>query len=262
MAVSMINMRTFDNSIVKIECHDRVDSCQDIAREYAKEGYADKYAVVSKYDHKLGGDDKGIYMSLLLRPSFFPSQAGLLSALSVSAFAKALAEHTEMRIGIGWVSSIYCEGKHIGGVSVEGKLGDMNGYEYIIINFAVKLSDEDFPPRLTDLVKRIFENDNHSITAIIAKNILNKFFPLYANMRSSTKFMQTYKQRFVLTGHRVKRIKNGKRSSPRVLGIRTEDCALLLEAKNAPFDVVTSPTEVIIPKSIKLPKPPKKTGII
>ena len=56
MAVSMISMRTFDNSIVKLECHDRVESCQEIAREYAKEGYADKYAVISEYDYKLGGD--------------------------------------------------------------------------------------------------------------------------------------------------------------------------------------------------------------
>ena len=262
MAVSMTSMRTFDNSIVKLECHDRVESCQAIAREYASEGYADKYAVISNYDYKLGGDEKGVYMSLLLRPSFFPSQAGLLSALSVSALANALAEHTEMRIGIGWVSSIYCEGKHIGGVSIEGKIGEMNGYEYIIINFAVKLSDENFPPRLTDLVKKIFENDKHSVTEIIAKNILNKFFPLYANMRNSTKFMQTYKQRFVLTGHRVKRIKNGKKKSMRVLGVRTEDCALLLESKAESYDAVTSPQEVIIPKSVRLPKPPKQTGMI
>ena len=230
MAVSMINMRTFDNSIVKLECHNRVESCQDIAREYAKEGYADKYAVISEYDYKLGGEEKGIYMSLLLRPSFFPSQAGLLPALSVTALARALAEHTEKRIGIGWISSIYCEGRQIGGVTIEGKIGEMNGYEYIIINFAVKLSEENFPPRLTDLVKRIFEKDNHSVTAIIAKNILNKFFPLYANMRGSTKFMQTYKQRFILTGHRVKHTKDGKRRSVRVLGVRAEDGALLIES--------------------------------
>lgn len=254
MAMSMINMRTFDNSIVKLECHDRVESCQEIARQYAKEGYADKYAVVSEYDYKLGGEERGIYISLLLRPSFFPSQATLLSPLSAVAFARALAEHTEGRIGIGWVSSIYCEGKQIGGVSIEGKLGDMNGYEYLIINFAARLTEEDFPPRLSDLVKRIFEADNHSVTTIIAKNILNKFFPIYSTMRSSTKFMQNYKQRFILTGHRVKWVKHGRRTSRRVLGVRAEDGALLLEAKNREHDVVTSPSEIIIPKQIKLPK--------
>ena len=81
-------------------------------------------------------------------------------------------------------------------------------------------------------------------------------------MRTSTKFMQIYKQRFILTGHRVKRIKNGKKSSVRVLGIRAEDCALLLEAKHESYDAVTSPQEVIIPKSVRLPNPPKQTGII
>ena len=73
-------------------------------------------------------------------------------------------------------------------------------------------------------------------------------------MRSSTKFMQNYKQRFILTGHRVKWVKDGRRTSRRVLGVRAEDGALLLEAKNREHDVVTSPSEIIIPKQIKLPK--------
>ena len=136
MSMSIISMRTFDNSVVKLETHDRVESCAAIAREYAAEGYADKYAVVSKYDYKFGADAKGIYMSLLLRPSFFPSQAGLLSSLATVALVKALEEHTEKKLGIGWVSNVYCEGKHIGGVTIEGKLDNYTNYEYIIINFS------------------------------------------------------------------------------------------------------------------------------
>lgn len=254
MAMSIISMRTFDNSIVKLETHDRVESCAAIAREYAAEGYADKYAVVSEYDYKFGCDARGIYMSLLLRPSFFPSQAGLLSSLATVALVKALEEHTEKKLGIGWVSNVYCEGRHIGGVTIEGKLDNHTNYEYIIINFAIRLSDDDFPPRLTDLVKKIFESDNGSVVTIIAKNILNKFFPFYSNMKNSSKFMQTYRQKFILSGHKVRCLLNGKRSLCKVLSIRPEDCALVLETPEKKIVEITSPANVIIPKIVKLPK--------
>ena len=254
MATSLLSIRTSDNSIVKLECHDRVESCAAIAREYANEGYADRFAVISEYDYKYGGESRGIYMSLLLRPSFFPSQAGLLSSLATVAFIRALEEHTTKRLGIGWVSNIYCEGKQIGGVNIEGKLDNFTTYEYVIINFAAKLSGEDFPPRMTDLARKVFESDSNSITTLISKNILGKFFPLYSNMRSSTKFMQAYHQRFILSGKKIKLIENGKKVSCKVLSIRQEDCALLVEAKDKSIRIITSPTSVIIPKSIRLSK--------
>ena len=250
----VISMRASDNSVVRLECHKRVESCAAIAREYAMQGYTDRFAVISEYDDKNGGESRGIYMSLLLRPSFFPSQAGLLSSLATVALIKALEEHTTSRLGIGWVSNIYCEGRQIGGVTIEGKLDNFTTYEYIIVNFSAKLPNDDFPPRLTDLVRKVFESDNNSITTIIAKNILNKFFPLYTNMKNSSKFMQTYHQKFILSGVKLKLIENGKKTTCKVLNIRLEDCALLVEAKDKSIQTITTPNSVIIPKTVKLSK--------
>ena len=252
MTGNTVSMRASDNSIVKLECHTRVESCAAIAREYAKSGGADRFAVISEYDFKNGGEACGVYMSLLLRPSFFPSQAGLLSSLATVALVKALEEHTTSRIGIGWVSSVYCEGKQIGGVTIEGKLDNYTTYEYIIINFSARLSAEDFPPRLTDLVRKVFESDNNSIATIIAKNILNKFFPLYANLKSPAKFMQTYHQKFILSGVKTKYIEDGKKKSCKVLSVRPEDCALIVEKRDKGILEITTPASVIIPKTVRL----------
>ena len=173
-----INVRVAD-SMVKLEYHERLDSVASLAREYAKNGYPDRYAVLAEYDGAHEADGKGLYMSLILRPSIFPSQAGLLSSLSAVAMTLALDEHTSKKLGIGWVSNIYCNNKYIGGATIEGKLDNFTTYEYIIINFAVKLSKEDFPNRITDLIKKVFESDNTSVGVIIAKTLLSKFFPLY-----------------------------------------------------------------------------------
>lgn len=255
MAHSIISMRAQDNSIVKLECHDRIESCASLMRDYAADpSYSDRFAVIAEQDFSYGGDTKGMYMSLLLRPSLFPSQAGLLTALATVALVKALEEHTTKRLGIGWVGGVYCEGKHIGGVTIEGKLDNYATYEYIIVNFAVRLPREDFPPRLTDMIKKVFESNNNSIATIIAKNVLNKFFPFYANMKTSTSFMASYHKRFILSGTKVKLIEDGKRRSCKVLSVDTATSALIVETKKEGIKHITRPASVIIPKKVKLKK--------
>ena len=253
MGRNSISIRASDNSIVKLECYDRLPSVVDTAREYARAGYPDRYAIISEYEEKFP-DARGVYMSLILRPSIFPSQAGLLSSLAAVALATALDEHTTKPVGIGWVSSIYCNGKQIGGVSIEGKLDNFTTYEYIIVNFGVRLSDEDFPPRVTDLIKKVFESDNNSVATIIAKTILSKFFSLYPSMKNHTKFMNIYRQKFALAGTKVKYITAGKRSSCRILNVDPDDCGLIVELKDKSIKKITTPTSVIIPKTVKLPK--------
>ena len=105
MVLNKVSMRASDDSIVTLECHDRLASTAKLAREYAANGYPDRYAVVSEFDDERGADKRGIYLSCILRPSFFPSQAPLLTALAAVSFVTALEEHTQKRLGIGWVSS-------------------------------------------------------------------------------------------------------------------------------------------------------------
>lgn len=254
MVISTTNIRATDDSIVTLECHDRLESTVALARKYASEGYPDRYAVVSEYDNEKGEDKAGIYISLLLRPSFFPAQAGLLSSLSAVALVSALEDYTTKRLGIGWVSNAYCEGRMFGGITIEGKLDDFLTYEYIIVNFSATLSNESFPPRFTDLVKKVFEGDKTTITSLIARSILSKFFPLYANMKNTAKFMNIYRKKFILFGVKIKRISDGKKSTCRVMSVSTSDCSLLVENKDGSTEKIITPASVIIPKTVRLPK--------
>ena len=252
MNPELISVRESDNNIVKLECYNRLDSTVKLARAYARDGYPDRYAVVAEY---LGGsDERGIHMSIILRPSIFPSQAGLLSSLASVALVTALEDHTSKRLGIGWVSNVFCDGVQVGGVTIEGKLDNFTSYEYIIVTFSVMLSDENFPPRLSDLIKKVFETENNTLASIIAKNIISKFFPLYSSLKSPDKFMTLYMDKFVLTGTKVKLLKDGKKQTCKVLGIEPSTCALLLEEPDKSVTRVTSPTSVQIPKIVKLPK--------
>ena len=174
-----ITIREADGGVINMEIYTELNSVTALARESAKNGYPDRYVVFSEKQHRHGHEDgfeNGMYMACILRPSLFPSQASLLGALSATALATALEEHTTARLGIGWVSDIYCEGVKIGETSIEGKLDNHTTYEYIIVTFSVKLDSDNFPPRLSDMIRKVFEVENTSISMIVARGVLNRFF--------------------------------------------------------------------------------------
>lgn len=252
-------MRASDGSVVKLECHNALPSTARLARQYAKIGYPDRYAVFAEGRKKLDDDGKfhgdierGVFISCILRPSIFPSQAALMSLLSAVAMTTALDQHTTGKLGIGWVSTIFCDGKQIGEVKIEGKLDNFTSYEYLIVTFSAVLSEESFPPRLTDIIRKVFESDNSSVYVIIAKNILNSFFPLYSNLKNPAKFMDTYRKRFILRGQKVKYLGGEKKETCKVLGVDETNGALIVEDKRKRVIPISTPNKVIIPKKISI----------
>ena len=146
-------IRMNDGNIIKLEYYKSLPSTSALAKKYARDGYPDRYVVLAEENEST--QNKGIYMSLILRPSIFPSQAVFVGPLSAVATALALGEHASKNIGIGWVSDIFCDGELIGDVSVEGKLDSFTSYEYIILNFSIKLGKESFPRFVERLNKKM-----------------------------------------------------------------------------------------------------------
>lgn len=258
---SVVTYRETDGSIINFEAHSSLKSPLELARYYATEkNYPDRYVVftdrlakvktIAKKDYEAEAE-RGIFMSCILRPSIFPSQAALLNAMSTAAMVSALEDHTTKDMGIGWVSDVYCDGVKIGSVSLEGKLDNFTTYEYIIISFNAKLSKENFPPTLADMVKKVFESENTSVNMIIARNILTKFFKFYQNIKTPQKFMTEYTQRFALRGKKVKYFRDEKWKTHKVLGIDSRTGELIIDNGKNPDIRVSSPVLIQNPKKIK-----------
>lgn len=258
----VVSIRESDGSIVKLEIHRSLRSTSRLAREYANLGYPDRYAVFAEKRIKLttgkAGEraetERGLFLSIILRPSLFPSQASLMGALAGTSLVSALEEHTEKKLGIGWVSDVYCDGVKIGGATVEGKLDRFGSYEYIIVSFDIKTDNKNFPPRLTDMMRKVFEEENTSIPMIMARSIISKFFKYYPSLRNEPKFMNTYVQKFVLRGKRVKYQTEQKRISCKVLNVEMKSGALVLEKRNGEIIYATSPKNLTLPKRIRIKK--------
>ena len=81
---SLVHLRAEDGSIIRLEYHETCPSVAELARRYAIAGYPDRYVVVSERQTKVDAcgrplkadkEEVGVYISLILRPSMFPSQA-------------------------------------------------------------------------------------------------------------------------------------------------------------------------------------------
>lgn len=256
--VNIVSFRASDGNTVKLEYRESLPSTVALAKEYARDGYPDRYVVFAEQQtavSAVGGSvsenepEKGIFLSCILRPSIFPSQAGSIGPLSAVALASALEEHTMKNIGIGWVSDIYSDGVKIGCTSVEGKLDNFTSYEYLIVSFAVKL-DKKFTPRLTDMVRRVFEDDCPTIPMIMAKTVLNRFFAIYREIKNPAKHLNHYVNKFALTDKKIKFIEDGKKKSVKVIGINKENMALIIETKDGRHINVSSHSSVVIPNKI------------
>ncbi len=256
--VNIVSFRASDGNTVKLEYRESLPSTVALAKEYARGGYPDRYVVFAEQQtavSAVGGSvsenepEKGIFLSCILRPSIFPSQAGSIGPLSAVALASALEEHTMKNIGIGWVSDIYSDGVKIGCTSVEGKLDNFTSYEYLIVSFAVKL-DKKFTPRLTDMVRRVFEDDCPTIPMIMAKTVLNRFFAIYREIKNPAKHLNHYVNKFALTDKKIKFIEDGKKKSVKVIGINKENMALIIETKDGRHINVSSHSSVVIPNKI------------
>ena len=252
--------RVGDGTNVKIEYHKMLYSTSELAKKYASEGYPDRYAVFAEAQGtskitgtKLGDGEfeKGIFISLILRPSIFPSQAGLLGHLTAVGLISALDEYSAKPLGLSWVSDIYCGGVRIGGSSIEGKLDSYSSYEYLIINVAVRLDKESFPPRLTDMIRKVFGEDCQSVPMIIAKSVLGKLMLAYSAIRNPAKYMDEYRRRFILEGEKIKYIDGDKKRSCRVVDINRDSGSLIIELKGSRQIEIKSPSQVIMPKRLE-----------
>lgn len=256
---TVFSFRASDGNTVKLEYRQSLPSTVALAKDYAKMGYPDRYAVFAERQTEAsavgttpadGESEKGVFLSCILRPSISPSQVGIIGPLSALAFALALEEHTMKKIGIGWISDIYCDGVKIGGVTIEGKLDSNTSYEYLILSFAVKLDEKNFQPRLTDMVRQVFEENCVSVPMIIAKTVLNKFFSVYTELRTPEKHLNSYISRFALTDKKITYLEKGKKKSAKVIGVNEDDITLNIELRDGRKINISSASSVIIPNKL------------
>ena len=97
--------------------------------------------------------DKGIYLSILLRPESRPADTAVITAWTAVAICDAIEEVCLFRPDIKWVNDLQFDGRKITGILTEMSLeGESGLISSVIIGIGINVNQtpEDFPEELRD----------------------------------------------------------------------------------------------------------------
>ncbi|NIK77637.1 BirA family biotin operon repressor/biotin-[acetyl-CoA-carboxylase] ligase [Paenibacillus castaneae] len=143
-----------------IQHFDSVESTQNLARSAAEEGAAEGTLFIAEQQVNGRGrmgrswvspQGKGIWMSMVLRPSVPIHFAPQLTLLTAVALCRSLKRITSLPIGIKWPNDLLIDGKKISGILLESS-AEEERLRYVIagIGISVNLDKEDYPEEILE----------------------------------------------------------------------------------------------------------------
>lgn len=132
----------------EIAYHRETDSTNLRAKELAEQGAPEGTVVIAEKQTSGRGRrgrswfspaEKGIYASLILRPSLPPNEAPKIVLLTSVAAADALSTQTHLDVMIKWPNDILVKGKKIAGILID--IGtEMDTVNYVIVGLGLNVN--------------------------------------------------------------------------------------------------------------------------
>ena len=171
-------------------------------------------------------EGKGVYLSLVLRPSLPMTEAQAVTVSAAVAVCRAVKKLCGLELGIKWVNDLYYNGKKVCGILTEAALDLESGmldYAVLGLGFNVIAPAEGWPDDLRDVAGAIYDGTPApGARAMLAAAFLNEFWPLYrAGLRGG--YLDEYRSRQALVGRQV--LVTPRQGEPRqaaALGINDE----------------------------------------
>lgn len=202
-------------SHLPLHVYKTVDSTNNVAKKLALEGADHGTAILSFHQShgkgRLGRTfispaNTGIYMSVLLKPSFDMSHSVLITTAASVAVVRAIEKVTGLAPEIKWVNDIYVNGKKICGILTEAITGFETGQiEYLIVGIGINCSIKGFPDDLLQIAGALSGDfsKNH-----LAAEVLNQLLPLIDHIEDRS-FIQDYRSHSMVLGKTITVYKGG-----------------------------------------------------
>lgn len=199
---------------LKIEVRNTVTSTNAVLKEIASKG-ADEGTVLAASEQTAGRgrfarkfyspSDSGVYMSILLRPSFSCEKAVQITTAAAVAVAEAAEELTGRKTGIKWVNDVLMEKRKISGILTEAAINVESGtLDYAILGIGLNayVPDGGFPDEISGIAGAIFSKRKSGQRARLAALVLEKFFGYYEKIGSHD-CLDAYRKRCIVPGREI-----------------------------------------------------------
>lgn len=146
----------------------------------------------------------GIYMSILLRPTFSPDDCNLLTPLTAVAAAKAISEVLSVKADIKWVNDIYLEGRKAAGILTKAAFSSADKTDYVIVGIGINLTKPEggFHKEIEDIAGALSEEVAPEDRDRLVGVFLREFLSYYKAMPEVT-FSEAYKERLLYLGEEI-----------------------------------------------------------
>lgn len=155
--------------------------------------------------------EKGLYMSVILRPDCELTRATLITPAAAVATARAIGKVSDRKVGIKWVNDLYFEGKKICGILTQANTDFENGHvtsAVVGIGVNVVLPKGGFPEELRDKVGALYDAQPPFERNRLIAEIANELVAITEDL-TRTDFMKDYRAMSLALGKRVKYEING-----------------------------------------------------
>ncbi len=194
-----------------------VSSTNEVMKQLAADGAPEGTLLVA--DRQTGGYGRlsreffspggtGLYMSLLLRPTFAPAVAPMITLAAAVAVAEAVEITAGLSAQIKWVNDVYVNGKKAAGILVESALSREGGMDYAIVGVGINLFPpaDGFPAAFADRATAIFsprlKDEFPRLREVLYRQFARRLSPLYDAL-PDTLFLSDYRRRSLLVGKEI-----------------------------------------------------------
>ena len=141
-----------------VHAYRSVKSTNDLAARLAEDGAPEGVVVTAEEQTKGRGrlgrnwfspPKTGVYLSIILRPTFPPEDAPGLSVMTAVALADTLATWRPGKVQIKWPNDIWINGRKVAGILTELS-AERNGINHVIVGVGINVNHRagDFPEEL------------------------------------------------------------------------------------------------------------------
>lgn len=143
--------------------------------------------------------NKGIYMTLHLKPNLPANQIPPYTILVAGAIVKAIFNLTNIKAQIKWVNDIYLNSKKIAGILTESMTSIETGLVTdIFIGVGLNFSITNFPKEIENIAGSLFKNR----PSITREELINEIWKLFFN-RNSDDLFKIYKDSSIVLGKEI-----------------------------------------------------------
>lgn len=236
-----------------ILCYDVIDSTNTKAKELAQQGAKEGTVVIANSQTagrgRLGRNfqsdrDKGIYMSMLLRPKCEISQISEITAWVAVCVSRAITRACGKQAGIKWVNDVVMNGKKICGILTEMAMESESGFiQHVVVGIGINVhnKEEDFPEEIRKIASSVdVESGVRGNRAKLAAYIIEELDIMYAHFpNEKDEYISYYRKNCVNLGREVRVLRRGEERTGRAEEI-TEDFRLNVSYENGEHEMVSS----------------------